>query len=78
VGLINNYYDCTSIYFGGAMMKDSDLILPPIIEQFSTEPILFTINNPPRIKVTKFLDEIGLMGALTLAKYKLEGNPILV
>ena len=78
VGLVNNYYDCTSIYFGGAMMKDSDLILQPIIEQFSTNPILFTINHPPRIKATKFLDEIGLMGALTLAKYKLEGNPILV
>ena len=77
VGLINNYYDCSSIYFGGAMMKDSDLILPPLIEQFSTEPILFTINHPPQIKKTNFLDDIGLMGALTLIKYKLEENPIL-
>ena len=77
IGLVNNYYDCTSIYFGGAMMKDSDLILPPLIEQFNTEPILFTVNRPPRIKKTKFLEEIGLLGALTLVKYRLEGNPIL-
>ena len=77
VGLVNNYYDCSSIYFGGAMMKDSDLILPPLIEQFSTDPILFTINHPPRIKKTNHMDEIGLMGALTLVKYKLEENPIL-
>ena len=78
VGLVNNYYDCSSIYFGGAMMKDSDLILPPLIEQFSTEPILFTINHPPKIKKTGYLEEIGVMGALTLVKYKLEGNPILI
>lgn len=77
VGLVNNYYDCSSIYFGGAMMKDSDLILPPLIEQFSTDPILFTINHPPRIKKTNHIDEIGLMGALTLIKYKLEENSIL-
>lgn len=77
VGLVNNYYDCSSIYFGGAMMKDYDLILPPVIEQFNTAPLLFTINHPPRIKVTKFLDTIGVMGALTLVKYKLEGNPII-
>ena len=77
IGLVNNYYDCTSIYFGGAMMKDSDLILPPLIEQFNTEPILFTVNRPPRIKKTKSLEEIGLLGALTLVKYRLEGNPIL-
>jgi glucokinase len=77
VGLVNNYYDCSSIYFGGAMMKDSDLILPPLIEQFDTDPILFTINHPPKIKKTNYLEEIGLMGALTLVKYKLEENPIL-
>jgi glucokinase len=77
IGLVNNYYDCTSIYFGGAMMKDSDLILPPLIEQFNTEPILFTVNRPPKIKKTKFLEEIGLLGALTLVKYRQEGNPIL-
>ena len=78
VGLVNNFYDCVSIYFGGAMMKDSDLILPALIEQFKTEPILFTINNPPQLKVTKYLDEIGVMGALTLVRYKLEGNPIIL
>lgn len=77
VGLVNNYYDCTSIYFGGAMMKDSDLILPPVIEQFKTNPVLFTINHPPNIKTTNYLEDIGLMGALTLVKYKLEGNPII-
>jgi len=78
VGLVNNYYDCSSIYFGGAMMKDNDLILPEVIEQFKTEPILFTINNPPQLKVTKNLDIIGVMGALTLVKYKLERNPIIL
>ena len=78
VGLVNNFYDCASIYFGGAMMKDSDLIIPPVIEQFKTEPILFTINNPPQLKVTKNLNDIGVMGALTLVKYKLEGNPLIL
>ncbi|MBY9008947.1 MAG: ROK family protein [Candidatus Lokiarchaeota archaeon] len=78
VGLVNNFYDCVSIYFGGAMMKDSDLILPPLVEQFKTEPILFTINNPPQLKVTKNLDSIGVLGALTLVKYKLEENPIIL
>jgi len=78
VGLVNNFYDCASIYFGGAMMKDSDLIIPPVIEQFKTEPILFTINNPPQLKVTKNLNDIGVIGALTLVKYKLEGNPLIL
>ncbi len=77
VGLVNNFCDCASIYFGGAMMKDSDLILLPLIEQFRTEPILFTINIPPQLKVTENLDHIGVMGALTLVKYKLEGNPLI-
>jgi hypothetical protein len=74
---VNNHFDCSAIYFGGAMMNDSDLILPPLIEQFSAEPILFTINTPPQLKVTKNLDEIGVMGALTLVKYKLETNPLI-
>jgi len=78
VGLVNNFYDCASIYFGGSMMKDNDLILPPLIEQFRTEPILFTINIPPQLKVTENLDHIGVMGALTLVKYKLEENPIIL
>ena len=78
VGLVNNHFDCSTIYFGGAMMKDSDLILPPLIEQFSTEPILFTINHSPQIKKTNFLEKIGVMGALTLVKYKLEENPLIL
>ncbi|MHA1526912.1 MAG: ROK family protein, partial [Promethearchaeota archaeon] len=76
VGLVNNFYDCSSIYFGGAMMNDKDMILPPLIEQFERNSIIFTINRPPKLKVTKFGDEIGLRGALVLAKYKLEQNPI--
>ena len=77
VGLINNFYDCNVVYFGGSMMKDHDLILPPVAEQFETEPILFTINRPPKIKKTKYLDNIGLRGAMVLVKYKLEGNSII-
>ncbi|NHJ24044.1 MAG: ROK family protein [Candidatus Lokiarchaeota archaeon] len=77
VGLINNFYDCKAIYFGGAMLKDHDLILPPIIDQFENDPLLFTINRPPKIKKTKYLENIGLRGALVLVKYKLEGNPII-
>jgi len=76
IGLVNNFYDCSSIYFGGAMMNDKDIILPPLIEQFEKNSIIFTINRPPRLKVTQFGDEIGLRGALVLAKYKLEKNSI--
>jgi len=76
VGLINNYYDCSTIYFGGAMMKDKEQIIPHIIKQFEDEPLIFTINRPPKIKTTKYEDEIGLMGALTLVKYKLEQNDV--
>ena len=63
VGLVNNYYDCSSIYFGGAMMKDKDQIIPQLIEQFERDSIRFTVNHPPKIKLTKFKDEIGLRGA---------------
>ena len=76
IGLVNNFYDCSSIYFGCAMMNDKDIILPPLIEQFEQNSIIFTINRPPKLRVTKFGDEIGLRGALVLAKYKLEQNPI--
>lgn len=76
IGLVNNFYDCSSIYFGGAMMNDKDIILPPLIEQFEKNSIIFTINRPPRLKVTQFGEEIGLRGALVLAKYKLEQNSI--
>jgi len=74
IGMVNNYYDCSSIYFGGAMMNDQDLILPPLIQQFKNDPLPFTINHPPKLKVTKYIAEIGVRGALTLVKYKLEGN----
>ncbi|MFX1378802.1 MAG: ROK family protein [Promethearchaeota archaeon] len=77
VGLVNNYYDCVSIYFGGAMMNDKDQIIPPLKEQFENDPIRFTLNHPPIIKLTKFKDEIGLRGALALVKYKLENNKII-
>ncbi|MFO8020531.1 MAG: ROK family protein [Promethearchaeia archaeon] len=76
IGLVNNFYDCKSVYLGGAMMKDRDQILPPIQKQFKENPIEFTINHPPNIKKTTLADEVGLRGALALAKYKLEKNPI--
>lgn len=76
IGMVNNYYDCSSIYFGGAMMNDKDLLLPPLIQQFENDPLPFTINHPPKLKVTKYLTDIGVRGALTLVKYKLEGNTI--
>ena len=76
VGLVNNFYDCVSIYFGGAMMKDKDQIIPLLIEQFEKDPIQFTLNHPPKIKLTRFNDEIGLRGALALVKYKLENDTL--
>jgi len=78
IGLVNNYYDCASIYFGGAMMKDKEQIIPPIIEQFEKDPIKFTINHPPKIKLTRYQDEIGLRGALALVKYKIEKNKVVI
>ena len=77
IGLINNFYDCSSIYFGGALMKDHDMILPPIREELKNNAIQFTINHPPRLKVSKYLEEIGIRGALAYVKYKLEGNPMI-
>ncbi len=77
VGLVNNYYDCTSIYFGGAMIKDKEQIIPSIIEQFEKDPIKFTINHPPKIKLTRYQEEIGLRGALALVKYKTDKNKII-
>ncbi|GAG76858.1 unnamed protein product, partial [marine sediment metagenome] len=77
IGLVNNFYDCTSIYFGGAMMKDKEQILPPLIEQFKKDPLIYTINRPPKIKLTKFKDDIGLRGALVYAKYRLEQNKLI-
>ncbi len=77
VGLVNNYYDCTSIYFGGAMIKDKEQIIPPIIEQFEKDPLKFTVNHPPKIKLTRYQEEIGLRGALALVKYKTDKNKII-
>jgi glucokinase len=77
IGLINNYYDISTVYLGGAMMKDKNQIINPLIEQFENDPIRFTINHPPKIKVTKYMDDIGLRGALALIKYKIEYSPIL-
>ncbi|MFX1552720.1 MAG: ROK family protein [Promethearchaeota archaeon] len=77
IGLVNNYYDCTSIYFGGAMMNDKEQIIPELIEQFKKNPIRFTINHPPKIKLAKYKDEIGLRGALALVKYKIEKHIII-
>jgi len=77
IGIVNNYYDCTSIYFGGAMMNDEDQIIPHLIEQFERDPIKFTMNHPPKIKLTKYRDEIGLRGALAFVKYKLENHQII-
>ena len=77
VGLVNNFYDCSSIYFGGSLMKDHGLIIPSLLEQFKRDPLQFTINHPPNIKVTRYLDDIGVRGALVLVKYKLEGNPVI-
>jgi len=78
IGLVNNYYDCSSIYIGGAMMNDKDLIFPELIEQFKKDPLKFTINHPPKIKLTKFKDDIGLRGALTYAKYRIEQNKLII
>ncbi|MFW9823323.1 MAG: ROK family protein [Candidatus Thorarchaeota archaeon] len=77
VGMINNNYDCSSIYFGGGMMHDKDQIIPHIREQFEKNPIEFTINTPPRIKVTTYIDDIGLMGAFVFVKYNLEKNKVI-
>ena len=76
IGLINNFYDCTAIYMGGAMMNDSNQIIPPIREQFELDPIRFTINHPPVIKVTSLKDDVGIRGALVLVKYKSENHPV--
>ncbi|MBY8985211.1 MAG: ROK family protein [Candidatus Lokiarchaeota archaeon] len=78
IGLINNFYDCSSIYLGGAMMNDKDLIIPELNKQFEKDPLTYTINRPPKIKITKYQDEIGLRGALTYAKYKIEQNKIII
>jgi glucokinase len=77
IGLINNYYDPKVIFLGGSMLKDEQQILPPLQEIFAKNPIAFTINHPPRLARTTLGDEVGLLGALALGKYKLENNPVI-
>ena len=76
VGSVNNFYDCKSIYFGGALMENSEQIINPLQEQFKSDPIKFTINRPPTLKISKFKSEIGIRGALAYIKYKLEKNGV--
>ncbi|MHA2131857.1 MAG: ROK family protein, partial [Promethearchaeota archaeon] len=78
VGMVNNYYDCSTIYFGGAMIKDKEQIIPPLIEQFEKDPYKYTINHPPKIKIAKYEDETGLRGALTFVKYTIEQNQVVI
>ena len=76
VGMIISCYDCSSIYFGGAMMSDKDQIIPHIRNQFEKNPMKYTMNTSPKIKISKFFDEIGLLGALAFVKYNLETNQV--
>jgi glucokinase len=78
IGLINNYYDPSAVYIGGAITANSDLILPVIHENFEKYALKFTINRVPVIKLTQLGDDIGLLGALALGKYILDKNKILL
>src|SRR5271157_1955590 len=77
LGLINNFYDPKVIYLGGSMLKDEQQILPPLQDIFANRAIEFTINHPPILKKTTLGDEVGLLGALALGKYKIEKNPVI-
>ncbi len=72
VGSVNNYYDSESIYFGGALMENAEQLIEPLRKQFINDPIKYTINRPPNIKVSNFREDIGIKGALAYIKYKLE------
>ncbi|MBN2154249.1 MAG: ROK family protein [Candidatus Lokiarchaeota archaeon] len=76
IGLINNFYDPKVIFLGGSMLKDEQQILPPLQEIFAKRTIEFTINHPPRLAKTALGDDVGLLGALALGKYKLENNTV--
>lgn len=78
IGLINNFYDPEAVYIGGAITNNADMFLPTIRENFEKHTIKFTINRPPKIKLTQFRDEIGLLGALALGKYILDKNKIVM
>jgi glucokinase len=77
LGLINNFYDPKVIYLGGSMLKDEQQILPPLKDIFENRTIEFTINHPPVLKKTTLGDEVGLLGALALGKYKIEKNIVI-
>ncbi|MBD3186419.1 ROK family protein [Candidatus Bathyarchaeota archaeon] len=77
IGLMNNYYDLEVVYLGGSMMKDASQILPVLEERFKIDPVRYTINKPPTIKKSTLGDEVGILGALALGKYKSEDNQIL-
>jgi glucokinase len=77
IGLINNFYDPKVIFLGGSMLKDEQQILPPLQDIFAKNPIEFTINHPPRLAKTTLGDDVGLLGALALGKYKIENHPVI-
>ena len=78
IGLINNFYDPTAVYIGGAITNNADFFLPIIKQNFEKSSIKFTINRPPVLKLTKLGDDIGLLGAVALGKYILDKNKILL
>ncbi|NMC06527.1 MAG: ROK family protein [Candidatus Lokiarchaeota archaeon] len=76
LGLVNNFYDPRVIYIGGSMLKDEQQILPPVQDLLANRTIEFTINHPPRLAKTTLGDDVGLLGALALGKYKIEKHPV--
>nr|MDO8118265.1 ROK family protein [Candidatus Sigynarchaeota archaeon] len=77
IGLMNNFYDVKMVYLGGSMLKDEGQIIPPLQEIFAKHCIEYTINKPPQLKRSRLGDEVGLMGALALGKYKIEKDPVI-
>ncbi|MBY8983138.1 MAG: ROK family protein [Candidatus Lokiarchaeota archaeon] len=76
VGSVNNNYDCESIYFGGALIENEEQIITPLRKQFKNDPIKYTVNRPPNIKISKYKSEIGIRGALAYIKYILQKNSV--
>ncbi|MHA1890995.1 MAG: ROK family protein [Promethearchaeota archaeon] len=77
IGLMNNYYDLETVYLGGSMLKDDDLIIPRLENYFNERTIEFTINKPPKIKKTALGDDVGILGAIALGYYKLMSHAVL-